>query len=261
MKQSLSSVVHAYRKFGHYKKHEWIDIILSSIVFGFVFSFKMWGDETFNLFIGLYNWSLFSLFSFFSILVLNFGYKFMALKFGYNTEYKVWKKGLFLNLLVSFLTNGAAIFLIPGSFNISRNEALMSGKLHFGIEFKEKAFLVFWSFFALVVYVLLAKMFFPLNVAKAIATTSFIIAFWMLIPMDLLLIKMVKDFPPSYGTSILWSMWSFAIFVVSFLVISALLVFKLTSFWPLLISLLISIFIYFLFYLWFDPRKGNRVYK
>jgi len=258
---TISDVIHAYKKFGHYKKQEWISIILSSLIFGFIFSFKMWGDESFDLFIGLYNLTLFSIFSLFSILIMNFGYKFMALKFGYKTEYKVWRGGLIINLVMSFLTNGAAIFLTPGSFHISRNEGLMVGKTHFGIEFKEKSFLVFWSFFAVVVYVLFAKMLLPLKLAKAIATTSYIIAFWSLIPIDLILIKFVKNQPASYGTTILWPMWSFAIFIVCFIFISAFLTFRVDAFWPLLISLLISLSIYFLFYFWFDPRKQHRVFN
>lgn len=260
MRNTFRGLVYAFKRHGFCSQSELISAIISSLVFGFILSFRMWGDvETFEVTLGIYNWLMFSIFSLFAIFSMIFGYKLMAYEMGYLAEYQSWKIGLTLNTFLCFLTNGFAVFLTFGGFDLKRNEGTQIGKNAWGVLYIEKSFLVFWSFFTLVVYTILVKMIFPLKIAISMTTTAYIIAIWTLFPMDLIMKFFFREAPNSNGTCLFFGSKSFAVFTIIFLIFSGILNYYFSAFWPLVISIIISAFCYFVFYMFLDPTK--KLYK
>lgn len=258
MRQSFRGLVYSMRKYGLCSKSEWLSVLFSSIIFGFIFSFRMWG-EVFDPVLGIYNWFMYSLFSALAILSMIFGYKVMAHEMGYLAEFKVWKTGLILNTFICFLTNGLAIFLTPGGFELKRNEGTQVGKFKWGILYTEKAFLVFWGFFSLVLYTMLVKLIFPLKLAVGMTTTAYVIALWSLAPIDIVFKFFFKEAPNSNGTCLIAGPKTFALFVIVFLGISAGLNYILPAFWPMIVALILGLMFYVIFYGFYDPKK--KLYK
>ncbi len=84
------------------------DLIVSLLVVAFVFSYpKILNNPLFFIVsvgvIGL------------SFVIHELAHKFIAIKLGYIASYRMWKQGLIIALLFTFLTNGKIIFAAPGA--------------------------------------------------------------------------------------------------------------------------------------------------
>jgi Zn-dependent protease len=105
-------------------------LLISLIVLSFAFSLILYKSEIFigdsSLFSSIYNnYSL--IFFFNSLLVVGLafilheelGHKLVAQRFGYWAEYRTWKTGLILALMLALLTKGGFVFAAPGAVMIS----------------------------------------------------------------------------------------------------------------------------------------------
>lgn len=259
MRQSFRGLVHSVRRYGICTRKEAWSVFITSVVFGFILSFRMWGD-TFDPWLGVYNWTMFSIFSALGILSMMFGQKVMAYEMGYFVDYTHWKVGLTVNTFICFITNGFAVFLTMGGFHVRRNEGTQIGKNNWGILYLERAFIVFWGFFSLVLYTVLVKMIFPEGLAQPMTTTAYIIALWSLAPIDIVFKFFFREAPNSNGTCLFASRkLAFSLFTLVFLGISALTNYYFTAFWPVLLALILATVAYVVFYVFLDPTK--RLYK
>ncbi len=260
MKSTFNSLVHGFIRYGKFSSKEILDMALISFAFGFIFSFRLWGDETtFSLAIGLYNLILFSLFSLFAILAMQFGIRFMAVDLGYTSKLEIWKLGMGFNLFICFLTNGLSIFLTPPGFELKRNLSMEVGKYNKGLVRVERAYLVFWGFFTLVLYTVLIKLIFPMKLAEEMTKVAYVIAIWTLFPLDFALKFFYKDAPISNGTTLLYGVKcyrAFSIFTITFLVMSAILSFTLDGISALCIGLAISLIVFWASRIFYDELIG-----
>lgn len=258
MRHTFRSLVVGYKRLGSFSFKEYIQLMVTSFVAGFIFSFRKWGDASGNwdLGIGIYHVFIYTLFSFLALFIMQFSIRFMAVMMGYKPSYSYWKLGLATNLFITFLTNGAAIFILPGGFDIQKVDAMQIGKFKRGILMRERGYLVFWGFFGLVVYTLLIKAIMPFAFAKEMIIVAYVIALWSLFPIDLLARIYMKDCPISNGSSLFFTNPNvFGVFAVSFLLLSGFFTIFLSAIWPLILSIIVSFIIYVIFYTFYDPSR------
>ncbi len=128
-------------------------IIISIILLGFLFSFKQWGTDRFDILFGIGNWLRASIVAAVSLLIMILVKKLVANKYGTEIEYRIWsikrygfspssklpKKilgsevnsialGIILPLILIFITNGSLIFAGVGITLFLSNAALRLGR-------------------------------------------------------------------------------------------------------------------------------------
>ena len=118
-----------------YNKKEILNLFLSAIILGFIFSARGWGHSTFNLGIGLTNLFRMSILSLIVLLVYQTSHKLIAKKYHAHSTFKIWhlqrwwftknskfKKsvpaGIILPLFFSLISNGFIKFAAIGSSEV-----------------------------------------------------------------------------------------------------------------------------------------------
>lgn len=263
MRRSVRSTVIDFRKYGFFSKREWLNIAITSVVFGFIFSFRRWGTESFDAGQGIFYWTIFTLFSLFALLVMHFGHRLACVHFGYTSEYSSWKTGLFTNLFLCFITNGWFIFLTPGGFITKDNPGIRVGGFFKGTSFHEKAYIVFFGLFWLVIYAGLIKLL-PIDpeYVREMSKVAYIIGAYSLLPLDLFAAIFHRSvtferisIPPSNGSYLFFGDRGFAVFTLVFFGISYIANTFLSLVLGFLLSMLFATIAYAIWILFIDPNK------
>ena len=112
-------------------------LITAILVIAFVFSFREWGyGSEFNIKIGMLNFFNAVLIVALSLLVHISIQRIWSLGVGYRLEWKMWTFGLLFSLIMAFLTNGAAWWLIlPGGFIVHHMAGHRLGFFRYGINY------------------------------------------------------------------------------------------------------------------------------
>lgn len=108
--------------------HEIITFALTAFVIGFVFSFRRWGVDTWDAFVGLHNLAYFTALAFILILVVVYLQKFTAAMHGFSVSFARSYTYLIIPIILSFFTNGYSLFFIPPGFTLKENLGLMLGR-------------------------------------------------------------------------------------------------------------------------------------
>lgn len=126
---------YTYQKYFTFSAQEIRSLILTIIVIGFIFSFKEWGVEKFDLLIGLKNFVNASLIVGLAFFVHEAVHRYFALKVGLKAEYKAWTFGLILGIILIFISEGNLIFLAPGGIVISMLPGLRLGHFRYQMSY------------------------------------------------------------------------------------------------------------------------------
>jgi Zn-dependent protease len=102
------------------------DITISAIVLAIAFS---WGGRFGSLVEGFV---LALLFLSAGFILHEFAHRYIAKKFNYHAEFRMWKQGLFLALLFALITNGSVVFAAPGAVVIQPRADLWGNVRHIG---------------------------------------------------------------------------------------------------------------------------------
>lgn len=259
MKQTLSGLVRSYRRYCKCDKTQYLHWLATSLVIGFIFSFNLWGINSFNAMIGFGNWIKFSIYVFLALFSLDFGIRLGAVAFGYAPKYSNWKLGLFFSIFLVFVTNGGLFILSPGGFHFKPVEGLQIGKFKKGFVRKDMSYIIFLGFFFLVLYTALIKKFFP-SIATEAIPVAFFIAFWSLFPYDLVLKYFIKECPISNFSYLVASTNSlFSFFTIIFLLLSFALISipNFGGFITIFISIFIALIVFIVSYIYgYDPQKS-----
>ena len=116
-------------------------MVIVALTFGFVLSFREWGETSFDLHFGLFNLFNAALIVLFSIIVHESVHKLYAIKRGYTAELKNWNLGILISLFVAFLTNGYMPFLAFGGVIIHRQILQRIGKFQYEVNLTEHAYI------------------------------------------------------------------------------------------------------------------------
>ncbi|MBW2967463.1 hypothetical protein KY362_03170 [Candidatus Woesearchaeota archaeon] len=116
---------------------EWRGLIITVVLLGFIFSFRDWGVETFDVAMGIQNLLI-------SIVIVAISYFFHQLAIrsfsimrGYRVQFKMWFLGLIIGLVVIFVSNGYLFFLATGGVYFTFLEIHRLGKLRYATHYRE----------------------------------------------------------------------------------------------------------------------------
>ncbi len=175
------------KKFLRFSKQEMITILIAVFVTAFIFSFRDWGEDTFNLTLGLTNLFLVFLVAGFSFFFRQSCQKIYALSTGYKAEFKIWWGGIAIALVFAFLSAGRIPLIIAGTMVSAFMIKQRLGEFRYGFSYGEASMTGMWGllgnliaaiFFSIGAYFLPGNYFFDMGVFLNI-----IMAFCSLIPL------------------------------------------------------------------------------
>lgn len=253
----LQSAIHAYKKHGKFSATELKHLFITALIFGFIFSFRRWGDTSgnFNAIIGIQNIILFTLITMLTLAFMISVQKFMSIKIGFQTTYRMWGMGLVISLFFTFLTNGLPILLTPGGIDVKYKEAWQLGYFYKGPVLRKIGIVAFWG---LVANVLLAALITILPIEtmlqRNLLLAIFLIGVFSLFPLDSLFAIWLPHLPHSNGTIFIQTATWIGIFATTFFIAGWLSVYFL-GLWSLLVAIIVSTFFLFLWKMFLAKNK------
>ena len=141
-RQELISRLKAY--FG-FDKQEVSPLIIAILITGFIFSFRDWGVEQFNLAIGLK-----SLITVIIIAAISFFFRFSCQKIyglsqGYKVQFRVWWAGLVIALVIAFVTIGRLPLVLIGGAFASFIVKQRLGEFRYGMSHTQRGVIAVWG--------------------------------------------------------------------------------------------------------------------
>jgi len=200
MFSNLSLKLEKYFKFTY---NEFYHLLVSTIFFGFMLSFRDWsapGSSTISISYGLYVWVLSSCIFFLSYLLYLVLVKVLSINSGYVAEFdldkplvnfetvkfKLSKSLIAFALLLTFLSDGTFILLIPGSLIFSVLKKHRLGRIKQGFQYTEVGYV---GTIAALVLVMVASLFAPLFdshiIFQKIVVINLLIAIFSMLPLGL----------------------------------------------------------------------------
>ncbi|MBI4151544.1 hypothetical protein HY496_01125 [Candidatus Woesearchaeota archaeon] len=135
------------KEFLRFSRTEIVPLILSTLLIGFIFSFRDWGIESFDAVIGLRHFILVSMAAAISIFFRIACQKMFGLSQGYSAEFKVWWAGLLIMLLLSFLSLGRLPVILIGTVTASLMVKQRLGEFRYGFSYRDNALIALWGIY------------------------------------------------------------------------------------------------------------------
>ena len=129
---SFRDYVDKLKRYFPFNKEEHGGFWVGVLVLSFIASFTKWGVERFDFSYGLMNWLLFIIVAGVVIFIHHAGQRMMALEVGFRAEQKIWWSGLFIGLVLAFVTNGHIRFLACSGTIIHLLAAHRLGRFRYG---------------------------------------------------------------------------------------------------------------------------------
>lgn len=120
-----------------FDKAEILGLISTALVTGFIFSFRDWGLDAFDLIYGLRNLITTIFLAALCFAVHISAQKLAAISQGYRAIFKVWYLGLAIMLIVAFVTFGYFPLIIAGGITLAFMERQRIGEKRYGFNFKD----------------------------------------------------------------------------------------------------------------------------
>lgn len=113
-------------------KDEVKQIIITSLIIAFVWSFNKFGDtpETWLL-VGAKNFAIGGLFAFIALAFNQVGQRVVGVYYGYDPIYEYCMVGLMIALVITFASRGFLIFFLPGGVNLRHLSASRLGEFRY----------------------------------------------------------------------------------------------------------------------------------
>lgn len=105
------SYIDTIKKYFWFSGQELRGLAIVVLVFAFIFSFREWGVDRFNVVTGLGNFFTAMIIAAIVIFIHEAGQRLSALKVGLKTEVRVWWYGLIAALILCFISRGRIMFL------------------------------------------------------------------------------------------------------------------------------------------------------
>jgi hypothetical protein len=153
----------------HFKfsKEEVRTFFITSIISAFIISFRKWGAVTFDPIQGVTNLLLSFVFVVLFLFIHISAQKLLAIKLGYLATYTYWLNGLFIGLILAFVTYGFVPVLFTGSVIVDTIPRLRLGRFRYGLNYKDLAKISFAGPFANIILLALLKPFYVWQGASA----------------------------------------------------------------------------------------------
>ncbi|MBT3408467.1 hypothetical protein HN415_07325 [Candidatus Woesearchaeota archaeon] len=233
-----------------YNKKEILNLFLSTVILGFIFSARGWGYSTFNFGIGLSNLLRMSILSFIILLIYQTSHKLIAKKYHAHSTFRIWslqrwwftknakfKKpfaaGIILPLFFSLISNGFLKFAAIGSSEITSIERKRIGKKYKHISEHELAKIHLVGPFTILLLSLILIQFPGFDEIVKIAYTLSIFSMLPISGLD--------------GAKIFFGSLPLYLFGVGFISLSIILIHLLAPIWILVISIITAIILSLIF--------------
>ncbi len=115
-----------------FSNQELFGIGVAVLAAAFIFSFRDWGGEVFNLLAGLRNFALVILIAGISFFFRQICQKVYALSNGHQAEFKVWWNGITASLIIAFISFGRLPLVLSGGMVSSFVVKLRLGEFRYG---------------------------------------------------------------------------------------------------------------------------------
>ena len=122
-----------------FEKQELAILIPAIFITAFMFSFKDWGEESFQFWTGLGNLIVVSIIVAVSFFVRFSSQKIYALKEGYVAQFKGWWAGILIALVLTLVTNGRAPLVLIGGVVSSLMIRHRLGEFRYGFSYLDNA--------------------------------------------------------------------------------------------------------------------------
>jgi hypothetical protein len=107
------------------------DTIITILILAFVFSFREWGDETFNFVIGIKNYLIAIVLVGLALFFNQLGQRILATYYGYDPVYEASMIGLMISLVIAFASRGLLVVIMPGQVAIKMLAASRLGEFRY----------------------------------------------------------------------------------------------------------------------------------
>lgn len=125
------------KKYFTFSSSEIQGIIAGTVLLGFMFSFREWGVQVFDVASGVRNLISSILVVALVFLVYTSSQKLFALAKGYTAEFKTWIYGLLFGLVITFVTRGYIVAVLSGGVFIYHMAGQHLGKYQYGLRVKD----------------------------------------------------------------------------------------------------------------------------
>ena len=129
----------------HFSKQELVGLIVGMLVFGFIFSFRDWGEEGFNLAVGLTHFITAALVAGISLLFRLSCQKIYGLAEGHKPEFKIWWTGMLISLILAFVTVGRVPLVLWGGAFTSFMVRQRLGEFRYGFSYWANGMVGYWG--------------------------------------------------------------------------------------------------------------------
>lgn len=159
----------------------------------FIFSFRDWGVDTFDIFFGLRHLLALLVISAIVFFVWLSAQKAYGLAKGYAVEYQVWWLGVFIALGLAFITLGKLPLVLIGGVGVTFLPKRRLGEQRYGFSYYQAGMIAFWGILGLMILAIIFALglrYLPDSYffAKGL-TLILIMSVLLLVPFDLLKLK------------------------------------------------------------------------
>ena len=182
----MAKLFEAIKAHFSFSKLELQAIAIVAVVLGFVFSFREWGVERFELSTGLLNWLTSALITVLVLLVYLSVQRIVALRIGYKAEFRLSPWALLAVLAITFITRGLVPVAAAGRTLVYHTETRL-GRFHYELSYRHLGLLALLGPLAAICLAVLFKLIgfaAPANaaIAKTVAISA-LFASWNMLPL------------------------------------------------------------------------------
>ncbi|MBU2560718.1 MAG: hypothetical protein KKD17_00310 [Nanoarchaeota archaeon] len=221
-------------------------LVIALLILSFIFSFRDWGVERFDVAMGVRNLIITLILVAIAMAVRELAHRTIAIWLGYKSQYKLWLLGLVIGLVVAFVSNGYLFFIAPGTMIITHLAVHRLGKAHYELSYKHLGWIAMAGPIA---NMLLAVVFKTLSVATAIPVfeKAMIINIWIA------LFDMVP-IPPFNGSRTFFGSRYVYVFVLGALIGCAAMLFYMGGILPIIGALILGALVLLVFFAFVDKK-------
>ena len=243
----MINIIDKVNKYYTFTGAELSGMVVSVLVLSFLISFRDWGADKFNLAAGLFNWFNAALIVALVLMIFNFVQKVAGLSLGYKVEYKMWTTGLFIGLILTFVSRGKIWVLLPGGIMLHHIAGHRLGHYRYNLNYFQHGMVAVAGTISLIT---LAAIFKVVNVFIGSDLLQKLILFCLI-----LAIYDILPIPPLSGNRLFFgSRMVYAFMFSTIIAASILLMVSKNILMAILGSIIIGIICWLLYYIFFESK-------
>lgn len=230
------------KKYFGFDKKEVIDLIITTIIVGFIFSFKDWGTSALDVATGMRNFLNATLIVGLAYLVHETAHKLTAIRKGYEAKYQMWFPGLLISLVATVVLASMIpdpkikiFFILPGAVIVSAIPLMRVGHYEPFFTYKDNAIIAYMGPLANICLALLFKI-----AGSIMFVNQTLVQQAMMINAWLAVLNMLP-IPPLDGSKVFFGSRMFYMFGIGLIISAAILMFYTSTITTIISSITLGI--------------------